>query len=934
MIKGILKLPCVILAKNLKNLRSHAESAIRSAPEQVASHAELLGRYKRFLKTEEHRVKLQHRAGGCGIEICTARAELLDIVLQNLLEQALRKVGDGGEASTLTLVAVGGYGRKTLNPSSDVDLLFLHTRSSNSLPEQTRDVIESVLYMLWDVGFKVGHAVRSIRECIQQANSDSQTKTSMMDARFLIGDEALFNAFTERFWKSCIKGKEADYLESRRQDLTDRHSKYDRTVFLQEPQIKNGCGSLRDYHTLRWICFVQCEGSHDLSSLVDAQLLSEPAFRQTEKALDFLLRVRNEMHYAEKQATDILTLRLQGVVAKNLKYPQKKVLHRIEAFMRDYYMHTRNLFNFLASVMQRLDLRNQEESSGLVNFLARRRTQRESFDGFYSQNCLIYPESSDIFVEDSARMMRAFLHMQQRHLELSPSIRVLLKKNYALVNVHFRYRKKIRETFEAILSHKGDVGHTLRQMHRVDFLGRYLPEFGALTCLVQHEFFHRYTADEHTLKCIEMLDALSDTDERSLGFYQALFHNVEDPFILYLALIMHDTGRAENVRQHADASTILADRVARRLGISVERRRLLLFLVDHHLTFWKTATSRNIEDPNVVREFAQIMQNKTYLDILFVMTYADSKGTNKEAWSDWKEALMRQLYHSTIEFFADSNSLNALNEKPSDELRMEVEKSLDDDFANAVKEHFELMPLRYFRFRGVKPICRHIRLIKSVKEAEDAAENKGNPLRHRWTATPEQSCSQFVICLRDRPELLAAAAGSLAAQNLNILSADFFLRKDGIVVDMFRVCTVNFEPVTVESTQRAVSEMLESWSDGEPIDLKQRIADKRESSLNQRSNLSVTESAHEFPQRVYLTNEISPDYTVVEIQVIDRIGLLFDIFSTITALDLEIAHARINTEKGAAIDTLYLSKRSGGKITARTELAEIRHQLEIALSIP
>ena len=624
MILANLELDSATVAKNLKNLRVHAETVIQLAPEQVASQAELLQRYKRFLKTEEHRLKLQHRAGGGGLEITSKRAELLDIVLQTLLEQGLRKAGDGSDATALTLVAVGGYGRKTLNPGSDVDLLFLHDRSSHSLPEQTRDVIESVLYMLWDVGFKVGHSVRSIRECIQQANAESQTKTSMMDARFLTGDEALFNTFTERFWNSCIKGKEADYLESRRQDLSERHAKHDRTVFLQEPNIKNGCGGLRDYQTVSWICFVQCNGSHDLNTLVEQQLLSDPAFRQMEKAYDFLLRVRNEMHYAEKQATDILTLRLQGVVAKNLRYPQKKVLHRIEAFMRDYYTHTRDLFNYLTSVMQRLELRESEESSGLISFLARRRTKkRESFDGFYSTNGLIYPESPDIFVDDSARIMRTFLHMQQRHLELSPAIRVLLKKNYALVNVHFRYRKKIRETFEAILSHKGDVGHALRQMHRVEFLGRYLPEFGALTCLVQHEFFHRYTADEHTLKCIDMLDALSDTDNRSLGFYQSLFHGVEDPFILYLALILHDTGRAENVRQHADASTILADRVARRLGVSVERRRLLLFLVDHHLTFWKTATSRNIEDPNIVREFAQIVQNKSYLDTLFVMTYAD-----------------------------------------------------------------------------------------------------------------------------------------------------------------------------------------------------------------------------------------------------------------------------------------------------------------------
>ena len=914
------------MAKNLSNVHSHAESAIQGAPKKVADHAGLLERYKRFLKTEEHRIRLQHRAGITGGQISRQRAELLDIVLQNLLEQAFEKFGEHTK-SKLTLVGVGGYGRGTLNPGSDIDLLFLHDHSIRSLPEPTREVIESVVRMLWDVGFKVGQSVRSVKECVQQGIADSQNLSAMIDSRFITGDKEFFEHYKERFWKGCIKGREAEYLESRRKDLSARHSKYDNTVFLQEPNVKDGPGGLRDFHTMRWIAFVKF-GSHSLRRLVDNGLLTSSAYRQTRKSISFLLRVRNEMHYAERPAQDILTLRLQGTVAKNLSYPQNKVLQRIEAFMRDYYLHTRHLHHYVTSVMERLDLQAQEKKSGLVSFLALRSTKREEFDGFYSVNGLIYPQHDQILVDDSARMMRVFLHAQQRLLEMSPEIRVLLRRNFALVNVHFRYRKKIRESFEAILSRKGEVARSLRQMHRVDFLGRYLPEFGALTCLVQHEFFHRYTADEHTLKTIEMLDSLSDTEDRSLRFYRSLFHNVEDPFIIYLALILHDTGRAANVREHADASTELAGRVARRLGISVERRRLLLFLVDNHLTFWKTATTRNIEDPNVVKEFAGIVQNKAYLDALFVMTYADSKGTNQEAWSDWKESLMKQLYRSCIDYFEDSERFASRLETPSPELRDEVAARLGDPYSQEIATHFEQMPIRYFRFRGVKPICRHIKLAKKLHESANPRET----FFHRWTSLEDQSCSLLEVCSLNRPELFAFTAGALAAESLNILSADIFLRKDGTVIDMFRVCTLDFAPVE-EPVQRGVNRLLDQWVDGMDVPLSSLIESQRQAQLKHRSKLTDEQTDVEFPQRVWVTNDVSPDYTVVEIQAIDRIGLLFDILRAIASLDLEIAHARISTEKGAAIDTLYLGERSGGQLQDRIRLAELGHRLEDVLEI-
>ena len=317
-----------------------------------------------------------------------------------------------------------------------------------------------------------------------------------------------------------------------------------------------------------------------------------------ERAYDFVLRVRTELHYIEGRESDVLTLRLQGVVATSLGYRQKTILDRIEAFMRDYYTHTSTLLHRGNELMDRYHLQAVAEEKPSIVARLLRRTEKpvEKFDGFIAKDERIHPENDRIFKEDHARLMRLFVHTQQRHLRLSPELFQLVCKSWPLISPTFRYSKAARESFEAILSQKGEVGRVLRQMHRVGFLGRYLPEFGALTNLVQHEFFHRYPADEHTLRTIDCLDELAGAPKPGMEFFQRLFHEVQDPYILYLALILHDSGRAANAETHTDASAQLADRVCRRLQIKGARRRLLMFLIDHHLTLYRDSTTKNLDD--------------------------------------------------------------------------------------------------------------------------------------------------------------------------------------------------------------------------------------------------------------------------------------------------------------------------------------------------
>jgi len=905
------------MSAHLKTLQAHAKTALKPAVQGHLSPAERIALYRRFLKIEEHRIRLRHGAGAGGLEIANARAELLDVVLRSLFDLALSK---RKEAPVLALVALGGYGRGTLNPGSDIDLLFLLPRASNKLPEDLSALVQEILYLMWDVGFKVGHACRSIAECVDQAKADQQNKTALIDARMIAGDKKLFAEFQARFDKDCLMKGQAAFFELRRQDLRTRHQKFSKTVFLQEPNVKEGCGGMRDYHNIRWVARVK-RGSTDLRKLVDDKLLTATAHRKIEAAYDFLNRVRNELHYQAGRGSDQLTLRLQGVVATNFRYPHRSILRATESFMRDYYRHTRSLYQHTNSLMEAFEIEQEEMAdTGLKSFLMLRTKKREEFDGFVAREGRIYPLNNEIFDEDPGRMMRMFQHNQLRGLRLSPAMRRLIKAHREDIDRPFRYSKANRETFQAILERKGDVARTLRQMHRVGFLGRYLPEFGALDCLVQHEFFHRYTADEHTLRCIEELDALVGSDNPKKEIYRRLFHEAEDPYALYLALILHDTGRAENVREHIDGSAMLASRLCNRLQVHGPRRALIMFLVDHHLTFWRFATTRNIEDPDVVAEFARIVKTRARLDLLLLFSYADSNGTNTETWSSWKETLMLQLHSSTRRFLKEGKERYAASIRAEKKnLKEQVKAQLKDEEDAAVEEHFRRMPDSYFRFRDAASVAAHV---KAVLRLEPKRDEDIFDCSLQWIDMPEKGYTEVVIATHDRPLLLEKICCALASEELNILSADFFTRSDGVVLDIFRVCTTNFEPVSDLALRKRLTSTLRE------VGLLEKYEHARY--FRRRPNLLRPKDDHgmAFPVRAYVSNDLHPSCTAIEIQAVDRIGLLHDLFHAINTHGLNTANARISTEKGAAMDTFYVTTREGEKVADEGLLHRLQDSIE------
>src|SRR6058998_78601 len=704
------------MPRHLEQVLAHAESRLAATGSKRPT--EVLPLYKKFLKVEEHRLRLKHQAGASGREICTRRAELVDVLLRYVFGGAAATARRNGETRVpLALIALGGYGRGKLNPFSDIDVMLLHHQRATEISPDLEEMVNQVLYLLWDSGFKVGHSTRSIKEAIAQANRDMRTKTALLESRFLAGDRELAREFREQFRSKCVGGHEREYVEMRMQDQVARHRKFGDSVYLQEPNLKSGCGGLRDYQNLLWITYFK-EGSLSTNQLVGKDWLSESDQRRIERAYDFLLRLRTDLHYVTGRATDILHMNLQEQIAMRLGYSPRKGQLRSEALMRDCYHHTRNILRVTERITEQFVSGHvTSKTRALFSFLPLTRAHKTPIgDSFFVRNKQLHPARRDVFRNDPEQMMRAFELAQERDLDVSPELEDLLSRSLRHVTRTYQYARGPRVIFTSILSQKGKVGRILRMMHRVDFLGRYIPEFGQLTCLVQHEFLHRYTADEHTLVCIDKLDALAETNDPKLVAYRRIFEELEDPLVLYLALLLHDSGKAVGARPHSEASALFAQRVATRLQLSSEERKSLILLVDHHLTLSRTAQQRNLDDPATVTQFGHIVKHQRNLNALMLLTLADGQGTSPEAWSDWKESLVWQLFHETSRYLADQKSYFEQTRIERESLQRSVADNLSLDYAGEIESHFEFMPDHYFRASGLADIVEHLKLFRSFLE--------------------------------------------------------------------------------------------------------------------------------------------------------------------------------------------------------------------------
>lgn len=908
-------------------IRARAAERLTFAPGTAVSKEE--ERFKKFLKVETARLRIRHRAGGGGLEICEARACLLDEVLRHLWIATRNTLSPQAqkEFPPLALVAIGGYGRSELNPMSDIDIMVLHSgqvvAGSKPLPHLSK-FLDGVLLPLFNFGLKVGHSVRDINDCIAVANSNMQSKTSLIEARLVIGDEALFRRFQRTLLSKAVAGHENEYIAARVEDQNARRSRFGNSATMQEPHIKNGCGGLRDFQNLRWMTFFK-HGTRSLVDLEAKELITELERRQLEAGYDFLLRVRTDLHYHLNRAVDVLTRSVQPAVATHLGYSDRSPSRRIEKFMGDYYTHSRNLYLITRNVEDRLAVRPVARRRITLRSLLPLRKEKEDevVDGFTLAEHSISAATKRVFHDQPRRLMRVFLHAQQRGLKLHPDLSQLVRNNLRLVDRTFIRDPHVRESFLEILNQRGSVAPILRAMHETGLLGKYLPEFGKLTNLVQHEFFHQYTTDEHTLVCMEKLDGLWKPSQSQETPYSELFHGLERPFLLYLALLLHDAGKVDHDRLHSETSAKLADHVAKRLDLDGAMTHSLRLVIEHHLTMVVVSQRRDMEDPTVIRGFANQIQSMDNLNLLTLHTYVDSLATSDRLWNGFKDSLLWTLHQKTADLLEGRTEILVAEARERELLKEQVEVMLPRTIGGEeIDAHFESLPTRYFRIHQSRQIATDIALAhrfihNQLEEDELALE----PVLD-WHNEPDRGLTRMRICTWDRPGLFDRVAGSFAAAGINILSAQVFSRTDGMALDSFEATSGRTGNAVTKEERQRFEELLVRSLNGEKVDFKGQLLRPSGGRKLDRAWLE----GQSLPIYLRFDNDSSELATVIDIETEDRLGLLHAIAEVFASLHLDIQLAKIVTEHGAALDSFYVVDADGAKIRSlhRQQFIEAR----------
>ena len=918
-----------------------ADAAARLVVPPGRTGAQELARFKTFLKVETHRLKLAHRAGAGGRETCQARAVVLDLILCGLWDAARKSLSAQAqkEFPPLALVALGGYGRGELNPHSDIDFMFLHdgravAHQTRPLPHLER-IMDCVALPLWDLGLKPGHSVRTVADCVAVANDESdprsmETKTALIEARFLSGDEKLFRQLEKAVLAKCVEGHEETYIKARLADQETRHAKFGNSASMQEPNLKNGCGGLRDFQNLLWMAWFKYR-NRSLQDLEERGLISHAEREQAEEAYNYLLRVRNELHYHSNRATDALTKSLQPAVARQFGFKDSSPSKRIEKFMRELYGHMRSIYLSTRTLERRLALLQQPgRKVSRLKFWHRPKPKAaaEPVDGFLIDDAQIRQATDSVLRDQPRRLMRAFLYAQQRGVPLHPDLAQLMRNQLELVDREFLHDEHVRETFLAILNQRGNVGGVLRQMHEVGFLGRYLPEFGKLSCLVQHEFYHQYTADEHTLQCLEQIDRVWAGQPSPYDAYAPLLQALERPFILYLALLLHDVGKAGQHSNHARAGSEAARRVGRRLALDTATLDTLCRVIENHLLPSRISQVRDLDDPAVIRSYARTVQNTETLNLLTLHTFADSQATSDKLWTGFKDALLWALQRRTLAVLTGGQEFVRVEAQQRDKLMADVRRLVGQALAGEeVAAHFAGLPPRYFQAHTADEIKHDLELAHEFMRLQLDPEKPGLAPVVRWIPLPDRGCDAVKIATWDRPGLFGKIAGTLSATGFNILGAQVFTRTDGIALDTFHVTNAQSGALAEREQQDKFTALLTKVLAGTPVELATLIARQRVS-----RPLYQSYEGEQMPTRLLFDNEASEHRTVIEVETEDRIGLLFTIAQTLAELGLDISTAKICTEKGAAVDSFYISEQAGAKITGTARLQAVEQRLRTAIS--
>ncbi|MCB4770624.1 [protein-PII] uridylyltransferase [Ancylobacter sp. Lp-2] len=858
-------------------------------------------------------------ADGSGRRCAERLSRLQDEIIQlvhELVVKYLYPVDNPSTAERMAIVAVGGYGRGLMAPGSDTDILFLLPYKQTAWGES---VAESILYVLWDMGLKVGHATRSVDECIRQARGDMTIRTSLLEARLLLGELALFDELIRRFDAEVVEGTAAEFVTAKLTEREDRHKRAGASRYLVEPNVKDGKGGLRDLHTLFWIAKYVYRVRETRDLVAKGVFTPEEAtlFRRCES---FLWSVRCHLHFLAGKAEERLSFDLQREMAERLGYVEHPGLKDVERFMKHYFLVAKDVGDLTAIVSSALEERHDKPVPRLNRMIARLRRSpnrqlKESPD-FIVDHDRINVADAGAFERDPVNLIRIFHYAGKKGLAFHPDAMRLATRSLKLIDAGVRDNPEANRLFLDILTARDTAEIVLRRMNETGVLGRFVPEFGKIVAMMQFNMYHSYTVDEHLIRAIGVLAEIDRGDRPEYGIANELIHQIKNRQLLYVAVFLHDIakGRPED---HSVAGARVARKLCPRFGLSAADTETVAWLIEEHLVMSTIAQSRDLSDRKTIENFGAVVQNLERMKLLLILTTADIRAVGPGVWNNWKSQLLRTLFYETEPVvtggFSDSNRNQRVGRAQA-----EFRAAMSGTAGPGASSAWEPEALERYIDRLYPSYWLRVDLEHKVEHANFilAAEAQGRALATASRTDPKRGITELTVFAPDHPKLLAVIAGACAAAGANIVDAQISTTTDGRALDTI-------------SLTRAFEQ------DSDEIRRADRIALAIEKSLSGEIRLPEV-VAKKIPKRpraftvepeVTLNNSWSNRHTVVEVAGLDRPGLLYGLTQTLSRLNLNIASAHVATFGERVVDVFYVTDLLGAKIIGAARHSAIRRAL-------
>jgi [protein-PII] uridylyltransferase len=830
-----------------------------------------------------------------------------DAIIQSVFRFAQDKVFKS-QASGLAIVAVGGYGRGTLAPGSDIDLLFLMPGKSDS---EAGLIVEFVLYALWDARQKVGHATRSIDDCLRLAKTDNTILTSILEARFICGSQQLFAELTARFSNEIVKNGARKFVAEKLAERDQRHAKSGESRYAVEPDLKDGKGGLRDLHTLFWIAkFIFAVNTPE-------QLAEKGAFTRSELALflkceDFLWAVRCHLHFTAKRGEDRLSFERQAELADRLGYKSHNGLQSVERFMRHYFLIAKDVGDLTRIFCASLEARHFKDAPALSRmfsrFMPKKGASLKGYPGFKVESGRLTLVSDDVFARDPVNMLRIFKLAGEALMEVHPDAIKILRKNLRLVDDRVRQDPEANSIFMDILTKSTAPETLLRMMNEAGILGRFIPEFGRIVAMMQFNMYHHYTVDEHLIRTVGVLADIEQgrhSGENPLS--AALFPQLKSRVALYVSALLHDIAKGRD-EDHSIAGERIARELCPRFGMSPADTDLVAWLIRWHLLMSETSQMRDLNDFKTILDFTSIVQSPERLKLLLILTVADIRAVGPGVWNGWKGQLLRTLYAEAEPLLTGGHTSVSRKARVAEAQAKFLAHFPDWSEAQkkaVTQRHYDA----YWLNVNVEKQLRHQELTGKVKD--------GNAITDVVTDA-FAAVTEITIVAPDHPRLLALVTGACAAAGGNIIGAQIFTTADGMALDTMLLAREFPEEHDEQRRAKRICDAIVKTLHGE-MRLREALA--------QAPSLSTRAQAFKVAPRVIIDNNHSNRHTLIEINGLDRVGLLHGLTEALFHLSLNIASAHVTTFGEKAVDVFYVTDLTGAKIESETRHAQIEARL-------